>query len=74
MVENKMKSMGYSKMQEKDNCIYYEKNVDNQHIYLIVDKKKRKIKSYDAYEVDGDVFRSILPHQIKDQKIFRMFG
>lgn len=74
MIENKMVLMGYNKLQEKDNCIYYEKNVDNQHIYLIVDKKKNKIKSFDAYEIDGEKFRSLQVDEIKDKKICQMFG
>lgn len=56
MIEKKLYQMGFEKLQEKESMIYYEKNDEKEQIYIIFDKKNKKIKSMDSYEIrDGQM-------------------
>jgi hypothetical protein len=66
MNENKMKANGFSLLLEKDSQLFFEKTMEDQYMFVIVDKKKRNVTAVDAYEIDGDEMRALIQTEIKD--------
>lgn len=60
-IEKKLHSIGFSKLQEKEDFIYFEKSVaqnktDFEQTYIIFDKKKGKLKTVDTFMIkNGEI-------------------
>lgn len=58
-LEKTLKDMGFNKLQEKEDCVYYESYVEDKgkshQTCIVYDKKKKKIKSMDTYSIKSGV-------------------
>jgi len=67
MMEMKLYSLGFKKLQEKENRVYFEKGTDTQQVFLIFDKQKNKIQSLDRYDISGDEMKLVNDKQMENE-------
>lgn len=67
MMEAKLYSLGFKKLQEKENRIYFEKGTDTQQVFLIFDKQKNKIQSLDQYDISGEEMKLVSDKQMEKE-------
>lgn len=70
MMEATLSTMGFKRLQEKENVIYYEKQMDEETCYLMFDKQKKKIKSVDVYRIEQGEMKVVHqdPYWVKEMK------